>query len=370
MAPLVPVTEEFGFGFLMEIKPESYCLDVDAWCDDMTATAMAPFDPSDPEFGAAWVASNSLCQIAHDVLDQTSAMVVATGSIEITHMGDEGMTVNEVKLLTSLNSASLALSDSLAVGDPDTDGANYNFAYTDTDKLCDFIQAGDGTWPAVLCGQSAGSNEVLATAVATSKTVAGATGRAGSVGGNNADVHVVGSNIKKFRTAVNAAAETFSFSDSNVFVKAMTSVFLQSYSSSFSQTCYDFVDTTCEFQCSSFYTSIDDIASCSRLCLREFCDTGSADKDLNVTSVAESLGEAMGVSFHHTAFQFKSHITFEHNNKAETLEDMLTFGYDGQGWAGANSTVSCNSLVDTAPAPAAKSKEGEIAAPGWWGFGM
>ena len=358
--------ETYDYGFLMEIRPDQYCLDFATWCEGITSDLLGPLDPSSPDFAVAWVNANSLCYVAQDVLDQTSAMVVATGALTVRYSGEgEERNVNRVELVSNLNSASLAIADSLAVGDPTAEGELYNFAYTDTDELCDYLGVVDGPWPNMLCQRAAGQVEVLGTAEATSRTVGAGSGIAGGLGSSNADVTVHGSNIRKLKSAVNAAAEHFSFADSKGTVDAIAKVYMEAYSTSFSQTCFEFVNTQCEYQCSVYYSSAAAITACVvDFCVSDFCNFGVANELLNVTNVAESLAEAVAISFSHTAFSFKSHLTFDLKDEDMEIADAITFGYDGKGWTGANSTVACQNLSGKARKRGKKDED----APIWWGF--
>jgi hypothetical protein len=356
------LVEQVNYGFMMSLSSESYCFNFDTWCQQLTGTSLSTADLESKDFAYTWLSTHSMCYLAREVLDHSTAMVIATGSLNLTYNGNDKQ-VHTLDMLNSVNHATLGIADAFAMENPNVTASNYTIAYTETADACKFLEKTD-VWSKYMCGLSIGGSQVVGAANANGLSAGSAVGRAGHVENANSVVRIKGENIRQFSTIVNIAVESFAFTDTKATVEAMTQAYLLAYSTSFTKTCYRFVESMCDASCASVYGSGTDMHNkcSSEFCLAENCAMSSDYKPLNATSVGQSFGESFGLSFDQTAIHFSTYLTYQFDPDL-SVKDRVKLGYAGLGASPANSSIVCKETDNTRPAQA----ESRVQKPTWWG---
>lgn len=331
---------------MMSYGPDAFCFDLNAWCRGIKATALSKYttDLVTEDIGKTWVSSSALCYVAEEMLNQTTAVLVATGTFKITHDGTGGP-ATKIDLNADLDHVSMAVADATAIASTEAVATTEAYAYTDTETLCNYLSSNDG-WASFLCSDTEASSQVLGVARAQGISSGYASAQAGGFGNQKMNVVVEGEDIRKFSALVTASAGTFAFADAQATVDAIADAFLVASATSFAETCYNYVQETCAMTCIEDDSVVDKEMCIQMWCSVESCDFAYATDSLNTTALGQSLGHSIGLSFEESSFNFMTMATYEHSFFTE-IEDQIFFGYEGQGYSGADATVSCTTPSTT-----------------------
>jgi hypothetical protein len=337
--------ETINFGFLMTLGSEDYCLDFSAWCDNIKVELMTSTDFGTIDYGASFVHLNTMCLLAKHILRDSMAFVVATGSLNLTHCGENDI-ISQIKMFSNVDHASLAIASSDVIADPTSTLNSSAIAYTDADKLCSSADS-KAPWSEYFCGN--GEGNVIGTAEATGVSTGTGVGQSGHVQSTHADVTIRGANIRRFSSILNVEAESFVLAESQFAVNAVTEAFLRAYSTNYTDTCYSFTENYCESECDRLSQDVFVRVRCvSYYCKSDHCVAGLTDDLTNATKVGTDFAKTFKKSFSQTSFTFTSKLTFDYTEGA-TLKDMVSFDYNGQGYSNANVSVLCKSDAAAIP---------------------